>query len=258
MSKYTTELRYILESYAGNSESEGNDKVEEIITAGMPKLFDFTLPIFDPAYASVLESKICRHFYTREIGYETVGRFKLGLRTKLIEILPYYNQLYESQLIKLNPLRTYVVNKTHVDSGGTKNVSDNLFNREENDKSNSTRTNTNKFKNDTNNKERFSDTPNGALTDIENNTYLTNATLVDNAQSGKSQGIEDNAEARKSNLEGGSTTTDTFTTNMQYIEHVSGLNGISESKLLLEFRDTFLNIDMKIIEELEPLFMQIW
>ena len=258
MSKYTTELRYVLEAYAGLEESEGNDKVEEIITNGMPQLFDFNLPIFDANYASVLESKICRHFYTREIGYETVGRFKLGLRTKLIEILPYYNQLYESQLIKLNPLRTYVVNKTHVDSGGTKNVSENLFNREENNKSNSTSNSTNKFKNETSNKERFSDTPNGTLADIEDNTYLSSATLVDNAQGGKSQGFADNAETSKSNLEGGSEMTNTFTTNMQYIEHVSGLNGISESKLLKEFRDTFLNIDMKIIEELEPLFMQIW
>lgn len=258
MSKYTTELRYILESYAGLEQSEGNDRVEEIITAGMPRLFDFTLPIFDANYASVLESKICRHFYTREIGYETVGRFKLGLRTKLIEILPYYNQLYESQLIKLNPLRNYSVNKTHVDSGGTRNVSGSNFNREETNENTGTKTINNKYNNETANKERFSDTPNGTLADIEDNTYLSSATLVDNAQSGKTQGFESNADANKSNTKGGSQTTDTFTTNMQYIEQVAGLNGISESDLLMKFRDTFLNIDMKIIDELEPLFMQIW
>ena len=258
MSKYTTELRYVLESYAGLSESEGNDKVEEIIEAGMPHLFDFDLPIFDQNYASVLESKICRHFYTREIGYETVGRFKLGLRTKLIEILPYYNQLYASELIKLNPLRTYTVEKVHVDSGSTKNVSDNTYNRQDESNTNATRTSNSSQTNGTKNKERFSDTPNGTLADIENNTYLSSATIVDNEQSGKSQEYEGSAGANKSNINGGSNQTDVFTTNMQYVEHVSGLNGISESKLLMEFRDTFLNIDMKIIDELEPLFMQIW
>ena len=30
------------------------------------------------------------------------------------------------------------------------------------------------------------------------------------------------------------------------------------SKYIKEFRETMLNIDMMVIEELEPLFMQIW
>lgn len=258
MSKYTTELRYVLETYAGLEESEGNDKVEDIITSALPKLFDFVLPIYDNNYSAVLERKICRHFYTREIGYETVGRFKLALRTKLIEILPYYNQLYESALLNINPLRTYTVDKTHVDSGGTTNTSDVSYNRT--DTSNSNATNIGKSKTSTTgaDKQRFSDTPNGTLADIENNTYLTNATLTDTTNSGNSETVDSNVGERKDKTTGGSLNTDTFTTTMQYVERVSGINGISESKLLKQYRETFLNIDMMIIDELEPLFMQIW
>ena len=44
-----------------------------------------------------------------------------------------------------------------------------------------------------------------------------------------------------------------------YFKHVIGKNGgVSYSKMLMEFRETFLNIDLMIIRELEPLFMGLW
>ncbi|MFQ9808244.1 MAG: hypothetical protein ACLRYB_00095 [Segatella copri] len=44
-----------------------------------------------------------------------------------------------------------------------------------------------------------------------------------------------------------------------YIEHVTGkTSGVSYSKLLNEFRETFLNIDMLIINDLSDLFMNLW
>lgn len=104
MSKYTTELRYVCETLAGLSESEGYNSVDNIIENSYAKLFDFDFPIFDEEYRPELEKKIIRHFYTREIGQETVGLFKLKLQTKLCDIMDYYNQLYRSALIELDPL----------------------------------------------------------------------------------------------------------------------------------------------------------
>lgn len=104
MSRYTTELRYICESLAGLEKSEGYAKTGDVIKQAIPKLFDFSYPIFDSNYKNVLENKIVRHFYTREIGMETYGLWKFRLETKLNEIMPYYNQLYRSELIKFEPL----------------------------------------------------------------------------------------------------------------------------------------------------------
>ena len=56
-------------------------------------------PIFDENYRSVLETKILRHYYTREIGFETVGLWKHYLKTKLNEIMPKYNKLYEASIV---------------------------------------------------------------------------------------------------------------------------------------------------------------
>ena len=104
MSKYTTEVRYICEHLAGLDESEGYESVNNIIDLARPEIFDFDYPIFDENYKPVLERKILKHYYTREIGLETYGLWKLKLDAKLNEIMPYYNKLYDSELIEFNPL----------------------------------------------------------------------------------------------------------------------------------------------------------
>lgn len=113
MSKYTTEVRFICEEAAGLTESVGYTGVNEVINKALPNVFNFDFPIFDEAYRSILEKKILKHYYTREIGLETVGLWKLFLDTKLNEIMPYYNQLYKSQLIEFNPMYDVDLTRDH-------------------------------------------------------------------------------------------------------------------------------------------------
>lgn len=104
MSKYTTEVRYICEHYANLDESVGYNSTLETIEAARSHIFESDYPIFNEEYRSVLETKILRHFYTREIAAESVGLWKMWLNTRLHEIMPYYNQRYESEFIRFNPL----------------------------------------------------------------------------------------------------------------------------------------------------------
>lgn len=112
MAEYTTQLRNICESLSGNVPGEYHD-VSTIIETARPKIFNFYFPIFNESYRSVLETKILRHYYTREIGQETYGLWKLRLETKLLEIMPYYNLLYESNNLKYDILNDYYVERTH-------------------------------------------------------------------------------------------------------------------------------------------------
>lgn len=121
MSKYTSELRFICENICGCTESQGVSKVDEIISKAAPLIFDFDYPIFDEDYKIPLEKKILRHYYLREIGFETVGVWKLKLNDKLNEIMPYFNQLYKSELLKFNPLIDVDV-KTISNTAGTGNT----------------------------------------------------------------------------------------------------------------------------------------
>ena len=102
MGGYTTQVRTICEMYS-TKQRGGYAEIPDIIFEAIPKIFDFSYPIFDESYRRVLETKILMHYYTREICEETVGLWKLRLMSRLNEIMPYYNKLYESELLKFNP-----------------------------------------------------------------------------------------------------------------------------------------------------------
>lgn len=102
MSNFTTQVRYLCESFGG--EAHGVREIDNQIKRANRTIFDFDYPIFDNNYKEELELKIIRHYYMREIGAETFGLWQLYLCDKLNEIMPYYNQLYTSTLLKLEPL----------------------------------------------------------------------------------------------------------------------------------------------------------
>lgn len=223
MSTYTTELRYICEGYAGLAESVGFDEIDAVVNASVGKIFNFSFPIFDESYRYVLCTKILKTFYTREICEETVGLWKLRLSQKLNLIMPYYNQLYKSELLDFNPLYDVDLTRTH---DGTRNQDAN--------------TNTNSTSGGTT-YDLFSDTPQNGLSGVNDEDYLTTAEKITS-----NQNQNQNTSGNLNTLE-------------NYSERVMGANGgASMSTRLKEFRQTFLNIDALIMGELEPLFFGLW
>ena len=242
MSKYTTELRFICESKAGLSDSVGFNQIDDVISNSWNKIFD-NFPIFDESYRSVLCSKILKHYYTREISAETVGLWQLWLNTRMGEIMPYYNKLYESALLEFDPFKDTNYTRNH---GGTFTGDTVRNGRSDVSVDNSVTSN-----GTSNSKNLFSDTPQGAITNIENESYLTNATLIKDT------------DTNTTNTDGNSTAQNTETTGItntdNWIETIVGKQStVSYSKLLQEFRDTFLNIDVMIINDLGDLFMNLW
>ena len=102
MSKYTTEVRYICETKCGIDVKKNPTDVDTIIDNSIDKIFD-NFPIFSEAYRSTLESKIIKHYYFREIGFETYAMWRMKLNTKMNEIMPYYNQLYLANFDNKDP-----------------------------------------------------------------------------------------------------------------------------------------------------------
>lgn len=201
MSTYTTQLRYIIES--------GFD-------IGLK-----TYPIFNENYREQLNNKIIEHYYFREIGLETAELFKRFLNRKMNEIMPYYNKLYNSESIKIDPI-------TRIDMWET-------LNRSDNGEFNGT------MQDNTNNFNIYSDTPQGTLStaEIQANTYASSASKDENTEN--------------------TTTNQTTQNQMEHTKHNTGNDARrTDSEMLMQYRETFLNIDMQIINELEPLFMQIW
>lgn len=307
MSKYTTEVRFICENAAGLTESTGYSRIDDVINKAIPAVFSFDFPIFDEKYRNVLCKKILKHYYTREICEETVGLWKFRLDTRMNEIMPYFNKLYKSELLEFNPLYDVDITRkgnrentakgnesidsTRTGSGNsetdtTNNTSTtNTSNETSEGTNNTTNQSTTNAKSTDNKTERdlYSETPQGALTNVENETYLTNARKkigeATTTDTGTSTGTTNSAVTGKvdisgsgeTNQEGNSTNTytnnDTFNSSQvknaesteDYLENVSGKQGgASYSKMLMEYRDTFLNIDMQVINSLSDLFFGLW
>jgi hypothetical protein len=278
MSNFTTQVRFICENYAGYDESKGYASVDSILETSAPLVFDFPFPFYGTASErKALEVKILRHYYTREICCETVGRWKLFLEDRMNSIMPYYNQLYNSAKLQFDPLKdtNYSVNhdgditshgvtngQATRDAEGTRNSVDGgqdvkQWNRAE------------KF----NEWNLYSDTPQGGVHGIlgaeddpslGSNGYLTDARHIIHDGTG-TNGAETSVYGRTNDTtteehdETANHVTTDSTTDNNYIETVEGKrNSMTYSKMLEEYRKTMLNIDKMVIDELKDLFFTLW
>lgn len=253
MSKYTTEVRFICENSAGLSESEGADNVDSILDKCWNKVFNFDFPIFDENYRQVLCRKILKHYYTREIAHETVGRWKLALNAKLNEIMPYYNQLYKSELLEFNPFYDVDLTRSREGSGTSNKTSNNTETNSGTSKNVSSGSGTS----NTDTLNRFSDTPQNSMDTqgIADSVPLTTVTKVNEDNTTTNESTD--TITRNDNRTGNGT--ENINNTDKYIETVKGKQGTENySSLLKKFRETFLNIDMMIIEDCSDCFFTLW
>lgn len=227
MSKYTTEVRFICEQKAGLDESTGSTDADTVLAGSWNKIFTTTCEFFNEDYREIICRKILKHYYTREIGCETVGLWQLWMNRKLEEIMPYYNQLYISAELKFNPFHDVDYRREgNRDNDGQSHGWGTTSNVDENTQ-----------------RDLYSETPQGALNGVETETYLTDARKI--TDNGLHSGSFDNEN-------------ETNTTE-KYAERIVGkMGGGNYSKMLNDYRTTLLNIDMQVIEEFSDLFMGLW
>lgn len=83
-------------------------ELRELVASGVP-IFNDWWDTYIPEYKPVLVEKIIRAYYFNQIGAETPERFVWYINSQLERIMPYYNQLYASELIKINPLLNHSI-----------------------------------------------------------------------------------------------------------------------------------------------------
>ena len=217
MARYTIELR----------------DIENCICYLFPKGFPFYTDSEEMRLNFI--QKFYDEYMFREIGFETVERFKRSLLGKLNKIMPYYTQLYHTELESKDI--NFLLNKDLIETferevSGTSEVNSNST-------TNASGTST------TNSNDIMYDTPNSRIDDItkyptqgsqgENNaTSSSNATSTNN-QTGENTQTEKTSLISKGNI------------------------GITSSaQLLKEWREVIINIDEMILNELEDLFMLLF
>lgn len=274
LAKYTTQVRSICEYYAGLSESGNYADIDSIISTAIPSIFTSGWPIYDESRREELETKILKHYYFQEIGFETVALWKFYLNTTLAEIMPYYNQLYSTVGLVENPLDTIAYTEQKTGSENTTEAETTTGSVSANESGTAERTENRNGTSETSvdstesrdNTEKYSDTPQGGLTGIANNTYLTDVTMQDGTtttDSSTNTTSEDTITRSDSDSRDRSETTSNVSNRNEdkdsnFTTTWTGRNGQSVGKLLEEYRAQILNIDMQIINDLQNLFMQVW
>src|SRR5690625_3592854 len=187
-------------------------------------------PIFDEAYRIPLNKKIVDRYHSREIGMESIPMFVHAMKRRMNEIMPYYNQLYKSELLQIAPLETFRTVMQAETDAESKTTSD--TDTEASNVSTSTGQS----------RTVSSDFPQVRL--AGDGDYASSA--QDAASESQASG---NAQDKSHAVQDG-------TQRQQQRSESSGFSG-SQAELLMRYRQTFLNIDLMILEELSNLFMLV-
>jgi hypothetical protein len=256
MSTYTITIKEIVDMYALDGASNLRDKIE----LARPKIFDFPYSFYDETKRKDFETDFIRNFFMREIGFETEELWKFNLENYLRINMGYWNKMFQSELITFDPL---VNTKLDLTKSGTNNQTLAANSETKGSSSgNSTQKTNGSLSEDDFQRRLESDTPDErlAITTNDGQGVIEYASRIE----------EDNQNNTKTSSGTGSSTssdtTDVKNTASQTnnetksaTEHNEGKIGEqSYSKMLQEYRETFLRIEKQIFKEMNQLFMLVY
>ena len=208
-------------------------------------IWDFQYPSYYNGEAkTAFEQKVIDHFYFRQIGQETAGRFLHMFRARVREIMPYYLQLYKTEQImaeiedpfgNVDITETFEEQTTGTKSGESESESSGETTTSNSQNSSATR--------------KHSNTPQGSIENLDN--YMSEATADSSTGSENASADTTARSSGTSNETAENTTTRTV--------HRKGNHGVNTyAHDMIEFRQTLLNIDALIIADLSCLFLGVY
>jgi len=257
MSSYTMPLRAIIEKY---TQDNPNLSHKERIEIGRQKLFDFDYPIFDENYRPIFETHFIRNFYMREIGFETEELFKFHLETWLNINMPYWNKMFESELIEYDPLtNTKMEVKRTVKTDTTQNQTSKTTGSSQ---GSATQNATGQLTDDNFNRRVESDTPDSRLylTANDGEGVIEYASkIVEDSENNKRSTSTNQTSSSQENTSVSSDTDNQINEVEDYLQNRVGKIGVSSyAKLIMEYRESFLRIERQIFDEMNDLFMLVY
>jgi hypothetical protein len=239
MGSFTLRVEEVLESLFGET-MDPDDYVleyEELSFNGakygrMPIIPDYAplgleyYPIFDENYRKILNGKIINSYFYREIGQETIEMWAQRFAAKMDEIMPFFNQLYESTMIEYSALDTM-----RIQSIGSNHV-------EGNEKTDS---------------KTDSDSKSTSNAHVVNSNFpqVSLSPSGDYATTGTDSSGDSTADTSATNESEANSSQDANSENL-----VTGYQGAA-SDLINKFRNSIINIDTMVLAEVEEMFMLV-
>ena len=216
-----------------------------------PSHYEFYID--DDHLRKAFEDKFIRHFYYREIGFETPFMFIQKLETHLLINMPYWKQLYETELESRNI--NFLLNKDLHETFIREIDSENQTTGTNATQQNTNSTNTISQNGTSSNNHKESTIRDGVSVSSLSEGYLTgvssdNSTTSSTGNSNSSDDIKTKGTLSQTGNE----------KSVEKTELISQGNiGITSSaQLLKEWREILINMDEIIIESCNDLFMKIY
>ena len=272
-------LRRYIESFSYGQNISRREKIE----IGRKQLFDFPYPFFDETKRKDFETKFIIHFYNREIGSETASLFKMRLEDYLILNMPYWNKMFESELMEFPIFEDmdYTITEDENRTNNTQSTSDTDIDKKQTQTKvvdgteNRDRTTSDSTKENNFTRNIYSDTPQSdlSITAGDNGTGLINyaSSIEENKQINQSD-----SDGTQKDVNTNQVVTDDSILNKDTVgnvsdrkqqqskdndKHYKGKKGNTDFADLLEkYRNTFLRIENKIFAEMnrEGLFLLVY
>ena len=243
----------------------------EMVENPLTPLFAFNYDFYcdDDEIKKKFEEKFINHYWLHEIGCETPARWNQMLKSRLNLIMPYYRQLYQTELASQNI--DFLLNKDLTESttrelSGVENDTGNKrLTNEVSQNLSSTSTSNGEFSstNQSTGNHKSSQLNDGVSIATLDQGYLTGVsrddlTNTDNQQSesttkNNQQLTDSGTQSQEETNRRENTQTETITFKSQ-----GNIGTTSSAELLEKWRNVLINIDEMIINECRDLFMTIY
>lgn len=211
-----------------NFNNQNPYSIHELSKQASSKVFNFNYPLSSKVNKQEFEESILNNFINRRLGYETFTLFQIKLKTKMNEIMPTYNKMFD------------VLDDWNIFADGEKETKDSTNIR--NTISNTTNELTTESSTSTTEDNRFSELPENQIQDVQNGSYMSDYRYVQNSGNDNSS----------SNGKSDNTTDDTNNYNETRSKDVS-----NKIDVYTKFIESKNNIMSMIYKDLEVLFYQI-
>ena len=265
-------LYSLLESIV-NYGKDNKTKIKDLARQGRRTIFDFDYPLSSNINREEFECMILNHFITRRIGFQTPTLFKIQLNVKLNEIMPMYNKAFD-MLEGWDIFRDGEnITRNVVDSrnkGNTINTTINDTITESNNISGSTETensleNSSTTETEATSDKRHSDTPQNAIQDVQDGTYVSDYSYVQDENSATDTSESTGSSSSSTETEETKNKTNNSVTNVTGNETNAGnltetiiKSPADKMKMYREFMENKQSLYSLIFKELECLFLQVY
>lgn len=223
-------LYEVLQSIVNGDKTEDEEqvKIKDLAKYGRNTIFNFDYNLTDKVTKESFETTILNHYLDRRIGFETVTLFRIKLNTKITEIMPIVNMMFDSfdgwNLFNSGEVTLRTLENT------TSNQNISTMSTE----SNST--------NETISDNRFSELPQDEIEDIQNGSYMTDYRLT-----------KDNAESSDSSTANGTSSGTSTSNDTERIER-SVQNKV---ELMKDFQQNITTVYSYVYSQLDDLFYSL-